>query len=65
MTIRILYLARLREVFASGSEDFDLPASIRDVRGLIECLSTRGGTWTTELATGRAVRVAVNQVGST
>jgi molybdopterin synthase sulfur carrier subunit len=61
MKVRLLYFARLREVFDRGSEDVSLPDSVHDVRGLIEWLRGRGGAFASELAPGRAFRVAVNQ----
>ncbi|MCP5278784.1 MAG: molybdopterin converting factor subunit 1 [Thiobacillus sp.] len=60
MNIRLLYFARLREVFGLGREDMELPspASLAD---LLEALRGRGGVWAQELAPGRAFRLAVNQ----
>ena len=58
--VRIVYLARLRETFGKSAENIDLPADIRTVAALLAWLRTRGGVWAHELASGRAVRVAVN-----
>ena len=60
MQLKVLYLARLRDTLGRGSEDLELPAS-STVATLIEELRARGGPWALELASGRAVRVAVNQ----
>jgi molybdopterin converting factor subunit 1 len=60
MLIKILYFARLREVFGLEAESLQMPAQAR-VFDLLEVLRTRGGVWSGELAPGRAFRVAVNQ----
>ena len=60
MRFNVLYLARLREAFGRRQEQFELPAA-STVGELIDALRARGGAWATELAAGRAVRVAVNQ----
>jgi molybdopterin synthase sulfur carrier subunit len=59
--ITLLYFARLREAFGVASESIDLSASIGSVGGLLDSLRARGGEWESELAPGRAFRVAVNQ----
>lgn len=61
MNVRLRYFARLREVFASGEETPELPASIQTLAGLLDWLRQRGGVWAEELAPGRAYRVAINQ----
>jgi molybdopterin synthase sulfur carrier subunit len=61
MKVRLLYFARLREVFASGQETPELPANVQTLAGLLDWLRQRGGVWAEELAAGRAYRVAVNQ----
>ncbi|HEY1461567.1 MAG TPA: molybdopterin converting factor subunit 1 [Casimicrobiaceae bacterium] len=58
--IRLVYLARLRDVLGTPGESVALPAEIGTVSGLLAWLAQRGGAWTQELAPGRAVRVAVN-----
>ncbi len=60
MNIRLLYFARLREVFGRGQESLDLP-SPATLADLLEALRARGGVWSEELAAGRAFRLAVNQ----
>ncbi|MBP8296784.1 MAG: molybdopterin converting factor subunit 1 [Burkholderiales bacterium] len=60
MRFKVLYLARLREALGRGSEHVDLPDA-SSVATLLDALRGRGGPWATELAVGRAVRVAVNQ----
>lgn len=61
MKIQLLYFARLRELFGTGSENVDLPDEVRTLADLIAWLSTRGGVWAEQLAPGRAYRMAVNQ----
>ena len=60
MQLKVVYLARLRESFGRGGEQLELPGS-GSVGTLVAVLRERGGAWSTELAQGRAVRVAVNQ----
>jgi len=60
-TVRILYFARLREALGKSEEDLVLPEGIDTVGGLAEFLRRRGDSWASELGTGKAVRVAVNQ----
>ena len=61
VSVKLVYLARLREALGVAAEDAALPAGTRDVAGVVRWLSARGGAWATELAAGRAFRVAVNQ----
>lgn len=58
--VRIVYLARLRDAFGKSVEQVDLPGEVGTVAALLAWLRTRGGVWAHELASGRAVRVAVN-----
>lgn len=59
--LTLMYFARLREALGVSSEQVELPADVRDVAGLTAWLRQRGGTWESELAAGRAFRIAVNQ----
>ena len=61
MKVRLLYFARLREVFATAQETPVLPEGVDTLAGLLDWLRARGGAWAEELATGRAYRVAINQ----
>ena len=61
MKVRLLYFARLREVFATGQETPELPDSVTTLADLLDWLRQRGGAWAVELAAGRAYRVAINQ----
>lgn len=60
MNVQILYFARLRETFGLGAETLELPETA-NVATLLATLRDRGGVWATELAPGRAFRVAVDQ----
>lgn len=59
MKLKLFYFARLREQFATGKEDIELAGNT--VADLLRTLRARGAAWATELAEGRAFRVAVNQ----
>lgn len=61
MKVKLLYFARLREVFGCSSEELELPAEVADVAALTEFLRARGAVFQSELAPGRAFRIAVNQ----
>jgi molybdopterin synthase sulfur carrier subunit len=61
MEVQLVYLARLREAFGSSGERAALPEGVATVGALVEWLRGRGGEWATQLAPGRAYRVAVNQ----
>jgi molybdopterin synthase sulfur carrier subunit len=60
--LTLVYLARLREAFGMSTERIDPPEGVATVGALRAWLAGRGGVWATELAPGRAVRVAVNHV---
>ena len=59
--ITILYFARLRETFGTGSEQITLPVTVQNLEGLRAMLVARGGAWEEELAPSKPVRAAVNQ----
>lgn len=61
LRVRLVYLARLREVFASASETLEVSADdAPTVETVVDALRRRGDPWACELAPGRAVRFAVN-----
>jgi sulfur-carrier protein len=62
LTVRIVYLARLREAFGKSGEQLPLRrnAGATTVGDVVATLAARGGAFATELAPGRAIRVAVN-----
>ena len=59
-TLTLVYLARLREAFGAASEQIEIPRDVTTAGSLRAFLVARGGAWATELAPGRAVRIAVN-----
>lgn len=62
VTLRLVYLARLREAFGTSGETIEVAADdAATVDTLVDTLRRRGGVWAAELAPGRAVRFAVNQ----
>jgi molybdopterin synthase sulfur carrier subunit len=62
LSVRLVYLARLREAFGSAGESLELAADRCTVEALLASLRARGGAFATELDGRRAVRVAVNHV---
>jgi molybdopterin synthase sulfur carrier subunit len=65
VSIRLVYLARLREAFGAGGETLRLPPGDATVAALLDALRARGGAYAEELGAGRAVRVAVNHALAT
>lgn len=61
MNIRLLYFARLREVFGLDRETLTLDSAVPTLADLLATLRARGDVWREELAEGRAYRMAVNQ----
>ena len=61
MKVKVLYFASLREQLGKGSEEIELPGGVATLAHLRSHLAGRGGAWTTVLAEGRPVRMAVNQ----
>lgn len=59
--IKILYFARIKEALGLAQEAVSLPEAVSDVSGLTSWLRQRGNQWQSELAPGKALRVAVNQ----
>ena len=59
--VKVLYFARLREAFKLDREEIELTERIFDVETLKKCLAERGESWSYEFASGRAVKVAINQ----
>ncbi len=59
--LKLLYFARLREVLGISAESLELPAEVRDVRGLMAWLAARGGVWQEQFDGCRQIRAAVNQ----
>jgi len=61
MQIRLLYFARLREVFGLDRETLVLATAEPTLADLLAELRLRGGVWAEALAQDRAFRMAVNQ----
>ena len=60
MRLTVFYLARLREALGRRQEWVEL-ADGASTADLMQTLRARDGAWATELAPGRAVRIAINQ----
>ena len=60
MKIKLVYFGRPRERLKVSSETVDIPDGLSTLAGLLAWLSSRGETWTHELADNR-VRCAINQ----
>lgn len=60
VTIRLVYLARLRDAFGCAGEALRLKDGERTVGDVLARLGARSDAWAAELASRRAVRVAVN-----
>jgi molybdopterin converting factor subunit 1 len=61
VSVRVVYLARLREAFGFSGETIEAAGGeTPTVDTIVAALHARGGVWATELAAGRAVRFAVN-----
>lgn len=62
MKVQLRYFASIREALGKGSESFDTHAST--LAALRAELVARGGAYADALASGRSVRVALNQTMS-
>ena len=61
MKVTVLYFASLREAVGCAREELDLPVHVAHADALRTHLRERGGVWAEALASGRAVRVSVDQ----
>ena len=59
--MKLLYFAWLRARIGTAHEVVTPPAEVRDVRGLVEWLKTRGPGYAEALKDGSVIRVAVNE----
>ena len=59
--MKLLYFAWLRARIGHAEEELAVPAEVRDVAGLLEWLSRRGGGYAEALRDLSVIRVAVNQ----
>ena len=61
MNITLLYFAALRERLGIERESVQLPDEVQTAAQLRAWLAGRGGVWSEALASGRALRMAVNR----
>ena len=61
MRIKVLFFAKLREVFGVGSEDLDISSDECRVSSVLAQLRDRGDVWANELGDDKSYRVAINQ----
>ena len=61
MKVKILYFARLRELFGVDSEEIEFPGERVLAASIIDTLRKRGEPWSQELALDAGCRMAVNQ----
>ena len=59
--MKILYFAWLRARIGHAEEEVALPAAVRDVRGLLDWLGSRGENYALALRNRAVIRVAVNR----
>jgi molybdopterin synthase sulfur carrier subunit len=60
ITIKLVYLARLREVLGCSEEKLTLDQPTPTIANVIDILRERNATWAYEFGKGRAVRAAIN-----
>lgn len=60
ITVRLVYLARLRDAFGCAGESLVLQSAAPTVAEVLSTLRARSGAFREELAPQRAVRIAVN-----
>jgi len=58
--MKLIYFAWVRERIGKPEEDVDLPPEIKDVRGLLAWLRTRGEEYEAALQYPEVIRVAIN-----
>ncbi len=61
MKIKVLYFAKLREIFNLESEELEFPGEQIHAAAVIDLLRKRGEPWATELGLDAGNRMAVNQ----
>jgi molybdopterin synthase sulfur carrier subunit len=59
--MKLLYFAWLRQKIGKAEEVLDPPATVTNVRSLLDWLETQGSNYAVALKERRAVKVAVNQ----
>lgn len=61
MSVRIVYFAWVRERLGKGSEELDLPESVKTVGDLIAHLSTLGEEYEAVFAVPQVIRAAIDE----
>ena len=61
MSIRIVYFAWVRERIGKGSDEIELPESVKTVGDLIAHLSTLGEEYAAAFAMPNVIRAAIDQ----
>lgn len=61
MQINLRFFASVREALNTSQEKLELPNDARTVGDVRRLLQERGGVWADTLASGRALRMALNQ----
>ena len=59
--MKILYFARLRQIIGRGSDDIEVPDSVKTVSELMDFLSARDDGLAAAFADRRTIKAAVNQ----
>ena len=59
--MKILYFARVRQIVGRGSEEAEVPSSVKTVSELMEFLSARDAGVAAAFAERRTIRAAVDQ----
>jgi molybdopterin synthase sulfur carrier subunit len=62
MLIQLRFFASVREAVGASREALHVPADVTTVGGVRALLVARGGVWAEALGTGRALRMASDQV---
>ncbi len=60
--MKILYFARIRQIAGRGSEELEVPGTVKTVSELIDYLSERDAGLAAAFAERRTVKAAINQV---
>lgn len=61
MKVKVLYFARLRELFCVDAEELELPGEQAYAAAIVDLLRQRGDPWSKELSLDAGYRMAVNQ----
>ena len=60
--MKILYFSRIRQIAGRGSDEIEVPASVNNVRELIDYLSEGDPGLAAAFAERRTVKAAINQI---